>query len=39
MRCERCHADTRVERHAVDGFTGHLCADCRDTWERLTTSG
>lgn len=37
MKCERCGADTSVERHDVDGFTGYLCADCREVWDGLRT--
>jgi ssDNA-binding Zn-finger/Zn-ribbon topoisomerase 1 len=36
MRCERCGADTHVERHMIDGYSGHLCAECREEWNRLS---
>ena len=39
MRCGRCLADTPVERHQTDGFTGYLCSACREEWERLTAPG
>ncbi|MFW6002977.1 MAG: hypothetical protein ACOCPT_00965 [Halanaeroarchaeum sp.] len=32
MKCERCGAETSVEKHDVDGFTGYLCEDCRTVW-------
>lgn len=35
MKCERCGADTSVTRHDVDGFTGYLCPDCEDEWDRI----
>ena len=35
MKCERCGEDTRTEKYDVDGFTGHLCADCREEWEQI----
>lgn len=35
MKCERCGGTTDVQRHEVDGFTGHLCAECRAVWDRL----
>ncbi len=35
MKCERCREDTSLQRVDVDGFTGYLCADCRDAWSRL----
>jgi len=37
MKCERCGADTHVERYDVDEFTGHLCDDCVETWEQIQT--
>lgn len=39
MKCERCGADTSVERHDVDGFSGYLCSDCADVWEQLSAEG
>lgn len=35
MKCERCGADTSVERHEVDDFAGYLCEECRAVWDRL----
>jgi transposase-like protein len=35
MKCERCVADTHVEKHSVDGYSGYLCAECRETWDAL----
>lgn len=35
MECERCEADTAVERYEVDGFSGYLCDDCADVWDQL----
>jgi len=35
MRCERCGANTRTTPYEVDGFTGRLCNDCREAWDRL----
>lgn len=35
MKCERCREDTVVDRYDVDGFTGYLCEECREQWERL----
>jgi len=37
MKCERCGADTYVERHEVDGFTGYLCDSCRDAWDEISS--
>lgn len=33
MKCERCGADTHVERYDVDDFTGYLCEACVDAWD------
>ncbi len=38
MKCERCDSDTRVERYDVDGFTGYLCDECRDKWDKIQAS-
>jgi hypothetical protein len=35
MECERCGKDTETERYDIDGFTGHLCDDCREAWDAL----
>lgn len=35
MKCERCGDDTQVSRYDVDGFTGYLCDECRETWDRI----
>lgn len=35
MRCGRCGEDIPVRRYDVDGFTGHLCGECREAWEAL----
>ena len=35
MDCERCGANTDVKKHDVDGFTGYLCEECRQTWVKL----
>lgn len=35
MRCERCGKHTKTDRYEVDGFTGQLCRNCRETWEQL----
>ena len=39
MRCERCGADTHVEKYDVDGFTGYLCSECCEAWDRIQTDG
>lgn len=39
MICERCRADTRLDRYDVDGFTGYLCDDCREAWARIRAAG
>lgn len=39
MKCERCGADTQVKKHDVDGFTGYLCADCWDAWNKIQCNG
>jgi len=38
MKCERCGADTQVERHEIDGFTGFLCQSCLEAWSALKNS-
>lgn len=35
MECERCQDDTAVEHYDVDGFTGRLCEECIETWDRI----
>lgn len=35
MKCERCGTYDRTVRYEVDGFTGRLCWECRETWDRL----
>jgi hypothetical protein len=35
MHCERCGDDTHTERYDVDGFEGHLCAECVEEWEAI----
>jgi hypothetical protein len=39
MKCDRCGADASVGRHDVDGFTGLLCEDCVETWDRIQSEG
>lgn len=35
MKCERCGEAASVEHYEVDGYTGYLCADCVDAWDRI----
>ena len=35
MKCERCGANTQVQRYDVDGFTGYLCEECTAAWDDL----
>lgn len=35
MKCERCGADTSVERYDVDDFRGYLCGDCAKVWDEI----
>lgn len=37
MKCDRCGADTSVERYDVDGFTGWLCDECVEVWNQTQT--
>jgi hypothetical protein len=30
-------ADTSVESHTINGYTGYLCERCRKEWETLST--
>ena len=39
MDCERCLANTAVEKYVVDGYSGFLCEQCRTEWDRLTDAG
>ena len=38
MHCQRCMADTHVETHTVNGYTGYLCDRCRGVWEDLAAT-
>lgn len=35
MKCERCGQDASLEHYDVDGFTGRLCEDCVEAWDRI----
>lgn len=35
MKCDRCMSDTSVERYDVDEFTGYLCEDCVEVWDKI----
>lgn len=35
MKCDRCGKRKHVERHEIDGYTGHLCDECREKWAQL----
>lgn len=37
MKCERCQKDTSVQQYDVDGFTGRLCDDCVEAWNKIQT--
>lgn len=38
MKCNRCGADTSVEKYDIDGFIGYLCDDCREVWDEMAES-
>jgi transposase-like protein len=37
MECERCRKDKQVQRYDIDGFSGYLCTDCKEAWDRIQT--
>jgi transposase-like protein len=37
MECERCREDEQVQRYDIDGFSGYLCPDCEEAWDKIQT--
>ncbi len=37
MKCERCQKDKAVHKYEVDGFTGYLCEECAEAWDKIAT--
>ena len=35
MKCERCREDKKTQRYEVDGFTGYLCEECVEVWNKI----
>ena len=36
MKCERCRQDKQTQEYEVDGFTGYLCEECAEAWDKIT---